>query len=102
MAKKPNKEESQKTKDIIANLRLRDIVDKIYQTKKEGTKEIRTVSLSDTGSGISLTLRGAKQYHPLKNWDKSVLTKEDVITLTLTVPKNTQKKITEFKEGEEE
>lgn len=89
------------TKDIIANLKLRDIIDKVYQTKKEGTKEIRTVALSDTDLGISVTLKGAKANHPLRDWDKSVLTKEDVVTLTLSVPKISQKKITEFKESDE-
>ena len=103
MAKKESLVKGNKpaTKDIIANLKLRDIVDKVYQTKKEGTKEIRTVALSDTDLGISVTLKGAKAYHPLKDWDKSVLTKEDVITLTLSVPKVSQKKITEFKESDE-
>lgn len=103
MAKKAltNNGNKKPTKDIIANLKLRDIVDKVYQTKKEGTKEMRTVSLSDTDSGISVTLKGAKAYHPLRDWDKSILTKEDVVTLTLTVPKVTQTKITEFKNSDE-
>ena len=83
-------------KEIIVNLKIKKIATEIYETKKEGVKEILKVTFESPAEGIVIALKGAKASHPLRNWDKRVLDTKDDIVMTLSVPKINQKKLDDF------
>lgn len=101
--KKPalaTKEEVKKAskKEIIVNLKIKEIVTQVYETKKEGVKEILKVSFTNASNGVSVTLKGSKKMHPLRHWDKAMLDTKEDIAMTLSVPSTNQKKITDYKD----
>ncbi len=93
------KEEVKKSmkKEIIVDLKIKDITTKIYETKKDGVKEIHKVSFENIANGVSITLKGRKVTHPLRHWDKKMLNSKDDIIMTLSLPTNSQKRITDYK-----
>ena len=98
------KEEVKKSmkKEIIVNLKIKEIDTKIYETKKDGVKEVHKVSFENVTNGVSVTLKGKKSTHPLRNWDKGILNSKEDIVMTLSLPSTSQKKITDYKNGTEE
>lgn len=103
MAKKKEEQKEEKEtkptqKEIIVSLNLKRISPQIYETKKEGVKEILTVTLENKNEGVTVTIKGNKASHPLRKWDKRIFEEEEEIVMTLSVPNMNQKKITDFKE----
>ena len=87
---------------LEVDLKIKKIATEIYETKKEGIKEILKVSLVNPESGLTITLKGKKATHELRDWDKRMLNTKESIHLTLSLPSVRQTAITEnFSESEE-
>ncbi len=84
------------------NLKIKKMSTETYETKKEGIKEIYKVVLYNPSDGITITLKGKKASHPLRNWDRRMLSSKEPIHMTLSVPTIKQKSITDKFNGEEE
>jgi len=90
-------------KKLEVELKIKKIVTEIYETKKDGIKEILKVSLVCPESGLTVTLKGKKATHELRDWDKRMLNTKETIHLTLSLPSVRQTAITEsFSEETEE
>ncbi len=104
MAKRPidHKKSAFVNKEVTVDLKIKKMSTEIYDHKKEGIKEILKVAFWNAEKGISITMKGKKATHPLRDWDKRMLNTKETISLKLSLPTIKQTAITdEFKEPEE-
>ena len=105
MARRPieHKKSAFVNKKLEVDLKIKKIATEIYETKKEGIKEILKVSLYAPESGLTIVIKGKKATHELRDWDKRMLNTKESIHLTLSLPSIRQTAITEsFSEETEE
>ena len=97
MAKRPIEHDKSAfiNRKLEIKLKIKKIVTEIYETKKDGIKEIFKVSLENPESGLSITLKGKRATHVLRNWDRRMLDTKEDIRLTLSLPSVKQTNITD-------
>ncbi|KKM87247.1 hypothetical protein LCGC14_1270900 [marine sediment metagenome] len=97
MAKRPieHNKSAFVNKKLEIDLKIKKIATEIYETKKEGIKEILKVSLVCPESGLTIVIKGKKATHELRDYDKRMLNTKENIHLTLSLPSIRQTAITE-------
>ncbi len=104
MAKRPidHKKSAYVNKQIDETLKIKKMSTDVYETKKEGIKEIFKVTLVNPADGFTVVLKGDKSTHHMRDWDKRMLNTKESIHMTLSIPTVRQKNITDKFGGKEE